>query len=168
MGSIPDLDDLVDLCPVDYASQAIVYLSLQKKELDRAFHLNNPYPCPRQNLVDYIRSRGYILEKLPYQQWQEKLKTVSNSKQNSLSPLLPFFSKRWSEKQLTIPEFYEQAWKPQIDCQATVEALKNSAIACPPADKKLLDTYFSYFIDSGFIEAPIDNLSPHLGDTENG
>jgi len=157
MGSIPDLDDLVDLCPVDYASQAIAYLSLQKNSIDRAFHLNNPYPCPRQNLVDYIRSRGYDLEQLPYQQWQQQLKAVSSSQQNSLSPLLPFFSKRWSEKQLTIPEFYEQAWKPQIDCQATMEALKNSAIACPPADKKLLDTYFSYFIDSGFIEAPTNN-----------
>lgn len=159
MGSIPDLDDLVDLSPVDYAGRAIVYLSLQKEAINRSFHLNNPNPCHRQNLFDYIRSRGYPLERVSYSQWQERLKNLSNSQQNALSPLLPFFSKRWSKEQLTIPELYQQDWKPQIDCQATVKALQGSAIACPPADKKLLDTYFSYFIRSGFIEAPLNTFT---------
>ena len=159
MSTIPDLDDLVDLSPVDYASKAIAYLSRQKEVLNRSFHLNNPHPCPRKKLFDYIRSRGYPLERLPYQQWQERLANLSDSQQNALSPLLSFFSKRWSTEGLTIPEFYQQDWKPKFDCQATIEALQESSIVCPPADKKLLDTYFSYFIRSGFIEAPLNPSS---------
>jgi thioester reductase-like protein len=159
MGSIPDLEDWIDLSPVDYASQAIVYLSQQKNLLNHSFHLNNPHPCPREKMLDIIRAYGYPLKKLPYEKWQEQLQILSNSCPNSLSPLLTFFSKRWSQNQLTIPELYQRIWKPQFDCQATLKALMQGSISSPPTVEKLLHIYLPYFVHSGFIKAPFNSYN---------
>ncbi len=64
-----------------------------------------------------------------------------------LSPLLPFFPERSSQKQVSNPAAIE------FDCQNTLDGLAGSSIACPPIDEQLLHTYISYLIRSGFIEA---------------
>lgn len=146
-----DLDITLDLSPVDYNSRAIVYLSRQKESLGKVFHLQNPFPLHWGKLVDFICSLGYPINKISYEDWQAKL---SNQRENPLYPLLPFFIRRWSEKQLTYLELNQQAIRPQINCQETLTALANTSIVCPPLDKKLLNTYFSYFIRNGFLDSP--------------
>ncbi|GAB1544681.1 hypothetical protein NUACC21_73570 [Scytonema sp. NUACC21] len=152
LGSImTDLDMMLDLSPVDYNSQAIVYLSRQKESLGKAFHLHNPQLLHWKQLVDFICSMGYPMERVSYKEWQMKL---SQARDNVLYPLLPFFSHKWSNEQLTYIELNEQGRRPLIGCEHTLAALAGSSIVCPPLDSKLLNTYFSYFIRSGFLEAP--------------
>jgi malonyl CoA-acyl carrier protein transacylase len=152
MGSImADLDLMLDLSPVDYNSQAIVYLSTQKESRGKTFHLQNPQLLHWSQLVDFICSMGYPIEKVSYEDWQIQL---SNSQENPLYPLLPFFRHKWSEQQLTYIELNEQGRRPEIGCEETLNALAGTAIVCPPLDSKLLETYFSYFIRSGFVDAP--------------
>ncbi|WP_193196927.1 hypothetical protein [Nostoc sp. MG11] len=74
--------------------------------------------------------------------------------ENPLYPLLPFFVKRWTEKQLTITEIYQQSRRMQISCQETLAALANTDIVCPPVESNLLNTYLSYFKCSGFLTTP--------------
>ncbi len=151
MGSImSDLDLLLDLSPVDYNSRAIVYLSKQKTSLGQAFHLQNPHLLHWHELTQFICSLGYPIQRISYEAWQEQL---SHERDNPLYPLLPFFRHQWSDN-LTYIELNEQGYRPLIDCEATVAALSESSIVCPPLDAQLLSTYFSYFINSGFLEAP--------------
>lgn len=145
MGSIASITDILDLSPVDYVSQSIVYLSRQPKALSQSFHLNNPQPIYWHQLTDFIRSLGYPIELISYQNWQSQLRKQARSQSNPLYPLLPFFLKNSPE--------HQQAREPEISCQATQTALAESSITCPPVDTKLLNTYFDYFIRSSFLDA---------------
>lgn len=154
MGSVPDLDLLLDLSPVDYVSGAIAHLSLQSTNLNQTFHLMNPQSLPWNHLFDWMRSFGYALERLSFNQWQEQIKQLTPCQNNSLYALRPFFLKQWSEQSLTILELYQQMYKPEFDCQHTLQALQASNISCPSLSSALLQTYFSHFVECGFLKAP--------------
>ncbi|MBW4616302.1 MAG: polyketide synthase, partial [Desmonostoc vinosum HA7617-LM4] len=55
------------------------------------------------------------------------------------------------DEQLTIPDLYLQAKRPIISCQATLNALAGSSIACPSIDSQLLMTYTAYLVQTGFL-----------------
>ncbi|MFN6561342.1 MAG: thioester reductase domain-containing protein [Nostoc sp. ChiSLP01] len=151
MGSFPDVEYMLDMSPVDYVSKAIVYLSRQKESIGKAFHLQHPQPAPLKVLVDWIRSFGYSVEMIPYEQWQSELINNVSSVDNPLYTLRPFLLERWSDEQLTIPDLYLQARRPHISCQDTLHALAGSSIACPTIDSQLFMTYTAYLIQSGFL-----------------
>ena len=151
MGSMPNIDCEVTFVPVDYVSRAIVFLSQQKESLGQAFHLNNPNHSTWRSVARWIDTFGYPLRLIPYQQWESELMETSGSRNdNILSSLLPFFLRRWSKEQLTFSELAQSRAK--LNCEETVARLANTSIVCPSVDSKLLDTYFSYFNRSGFLE----------------
>jgi thioester reductase-like protein len=141
MGSMTDITDRLDLAPVDYLSQSIVYLSKQKDSLGKAFHLNNPQPIYWQELTDFIGSIGYQIEHIDYKNWQIQLNNSVRSRDNPLYHLLPFYHNH-----------YQQSSDSKISCLATQNALAGSSIRCPPVNTQLLNTYFSYFIRSGWLK----------------
>jgi thioester reductase-like protein len=151
MGAFPDLDYLMDMSPVDYVSKAIVHLSRQEKSIGKAFHLQHPQPVPLKKLVDWMRSFGFPIQVVPYEQWQAQLTHNLTSQENPLYTLRPFLLERWSQEGLTIPDLYVQARRPIISCQETLEALAGSSIICPPIDSQLFMIYSSFLIESGFL-----------------
>ncbi len=151
MGTFPDVDYMLDMSPVDYVSKAIVYLSRQPESLGKAFHLQHPQPISLKDLVEWVKSFGYPIEMIPYEQWQSKLINEVSSTENPLYTLRPFLLERWSDEQLTIPDLYLQSRRPTISCQATLQALSGSSITCPPIDSQLLMTYTSYLVQTGFL-----------------
>ncbi|MFN6476573.1 thioester reductase domain-containing protein [Nostoc sp. DedQUE07] len=152
MGSMPQLDYFLDLSPVDYVAQGIVYLSRQKQAIGKCYHLNNPHPYHWQDLFAWLCSLGYSIQLIPYQQWQKQLSATMRTNQNVLTSLIPFFCKQWGREEITIPELYQQNIRPKISCQETLNTLRETAIICPPVDTALLKIYFSYFLISGYLE----------------
>ncbi|MBE9044167.1 thioester reductase domain-containing protein [Pleurocapsales cyanobacterium LEGE 10410] len=152
MGSFPDLDYLLDMSPVDYVSQSIVYLSQQPESIGRAFHLQHPQPVHLSKIVKLLSFVGYKIDRLPDRQWQAELKNTVEP-DNPLFTLQPFLLEKRTEAQLTILELYLQSNRPTISCQDTLKALKGSGISCPPINHKLLLNYFRSFLDSGFLQA---------------
>ena len=150
MGSIPDMNCGITLVPVDYVSRAIVYLSQQQESLGRAFHLNNPNYTAWSELTSWINDFGYIVRQITYEEWETQL--INTSTENVLKPLLPFFLRRWSDQKLTFAGLGQQRVK--LNCQETVNILAADSITCPRFDSELLNTYFSYFIDSDFLNNP--------------
>jgi thioester reductase-like protein len=151
MGYFPDVDYMLDMSPVDYVSKAVVYLSRQETSIGKAFHLQHPQPASLKSLVEWIRTFGFSLEMIPYEQWQAELINNVTSQENPLYTLRPFLLERWSDEQITIPDLYLQARRPIISCEATLEALKESSIVCPEIDSQLLITYTSYLMQTGFL-----------------
>ncbi len=151
MGSFPEVDYMLDMSPVDYVSKAIVHLSRQKESIGKAFHLQHPQPVPLTVLVDWVRSFGYPVDVIPYDAWQDKLINNVTSAENPLYTLRPFLLERRSEEQLTIPDLYLKARRPEISCEDTLNALAGSGVICAPIDSKLFMTYTAYLIESGFL-----------------
>ncbi|MBE9211188.1 amino acid adenylation domain-containing protein [Plectonema cf. radiosum LEGE 06105] len=147
MGIAPQMDDALDnLTPVDYVSKAIVHLSQQKESLGKAFHLLNPHPTPMNELFNLIPTLGYPLQQVPYQQWLEQLVKESQlDSDNVLKPLLPVYSQNTTD---STPE-------PEFDLTNTHQGLVGTDIIFPSMELQLLETYFSYFIKSGYLTAPL-------------
>jgi thioester reductase-like protein len=150
MGCFPDVDYMLDGSPVDYVSKAIVHLSKQKESIGHAFHLQHPEPVPLSNLIEQMRSFGFPIDLVPYEEWQKQLMNIT-SEDNPLFTLRSFLLQRWSDKKLTVPDLYLKSQRPVVSCQATLDALAGSGIVCPAFDAKLFMTYSAYLIENGFL-----------------
>lgn len=148
LGRVPDLDVMADLVPVDYVSGAIVHLSRRPETIGKVFHLANPSPLRFADLVAWAGGRGYALECVPFERWRSEM--------FNYAPLLQ--GTAWESFLGLIEELDEQqAFLPRFDCQAALHGLAGSGIACPPVGPELLETYFGYFLDSGFLGTPSGN-----------
>ena len=140
-------DSLVNLIPVDYAVKAIVHLSSQPKSLGKTFHLFNPQPTPWNEVANSIISLGYPLKQLNYEKWRkELLATLEQFADNPLSPLIGTFAESNQPNKNT-----EENINQKIAANNTNSGLAGTSIICPPCDRQLLSTYFSYLIDRGYL-----------------
>lgn len=149
MGFIPNLEAQVTFVPVDYVSQAVVYLSQQKTSPGKAFHLTTSDMIQWNDLTRWINTLGYSLEIIAYEEWENKLKEIDISAKNELTPLLPFFLKRWSQEQLTFVQLAKRRAK--LSCEATIAATKEANIKSPNVTYEMFKAYFSYFVRTGFL-----------------
>jgi thioester reductase-like protein len=152
LGKAPQLDIRVEMVPVDYASKAIVHLSQQEQAFTRVFHhLIHPKSMPFSELIEWIKAYGYPIKTTPYDRWLENLARAHPlTATDNLQPLIPMFRERVFED-MSLFETLEQ--RPKFDSQYTVEGLNNSEITCP-TPQELLDIYFKYLINTGFLEPP--------------
>lgn len=147
LGAAPAGNTSFDLVPVDYVSQAIIHLSKQQESLGKAFHLVNPRPLDANVLIDSIRSLGYPIERISYEQWRTELFNIArNSPEHPLYPLVPFFEASDSQP--------SNATTVTFDCQNTLAGLANTGITCPQISDRLLHTYLSYLIHKNFLNPP--------------
>jgi amino acid adenylation domain-containing protein/thioester reductase-like protein len=151
MGSAPEGNLHEDIIPIDYASQAIVYLSQQPQCFGQAFHLVNPQSLEVNMLLDVLCSYNHPLTQVPYAQWRTTLSDLARqSPEQTLSALLPFFP---SQTQHQIQQQHQPPAELRLDCRNTLAGLAGSGITCPALDKSLLRTYVDYLVQSHALEA---------------
>jgi thioester reductase-like protein len=153
LGGYPDLSAKHEyFVPADYASRAIVHLSLRPQSLGQIFHIVNPKPMEFLMFMQWITDYGYPLQRMPYLEWQQRLiQQTRYSQENALYPLVPMQVEKMY-KGLTLPELYQH--HPYLDCQNTLDGLAGSGIVCPEIGGDLLRMYFDYFIRNGYLTAP--------------
>ena len=148
LGIMPDRQEYEEnLIPVDYASRAIVYLSLQQSSVGQIFHITNPCSNSKNDLFDYAIQLGYPLKKLPFEVW--KAEVVERAKDDptiALHPLVPMYAQPWDLSRISK--------RLNFDCRNTLAGLANSGIVCPPVNEQLLQTYFAYFANAGDFPQP--------------
>jgi thioester reductase-like protein len=162
MGAAPDLKQWVNMTPIDYASKAITYLSIQTRSLNKAFHILNPQTLPWNEMVKGIEQFGYPIQRLSYDKWQTKLLKLESTQDNALSPMRSLFAER-SKNQLTYLETFLMTSR-SFDCQNTLTGLSGTSIACPPIDTRLLNAYLIFFNYSGLLHPPLKDIAA-LGET---
>ncbi|MEL6332932.1 MAG: amino acid adenylation domain-containing protein, partial [Cyanobacteria bacterium J06626_26] len=170
--SMPNLDVSLDLNPCDYVSQAIVYLSQQQTSLGNVFHLVNPQPLSMADVYQYVRSVGFPMEFVEYEQWRSKLVKQGNSPDNALYPLIPILAEQdnitfegdgvSSKGKQVDPHTVKPVVQP-FDASDTLASLENSSIVCPALDEKLLANYFAYLVQSGFLS---ENIAMNRSDQD--
>ncbi|HHB93162.1 MAG TPA: NAD-dependent epimerase/dehydratase family protein [Thioploca sp.] len=146
IGKFPTLNIPITILPVDYASKAIVHLSLQSKLPNKAFHLFNPNLILWRTLFDKIRSLGYLIEEVSYDNWLTELKNEASKHPNDkLYQFLLLFLR--SPNNL-------MANKPLFDAHQTINELETANIICPRIDTELIPIYLKYFQKIGYISLP--------------
>jgi amino acid adenylation domain-containing protein/thioester reductase-like protein len=149
--SSPKMDLQMNLTPVDYVSQSIVHLSRQHTSWGQAFHLSNSHTLSLEQLASYIQSLGYKMQSLAYDRWHQQLIGLGIDQENALNPFAVALTLK-SDRQ--IPDCLEVLSLGKVSCQNAIKELSQISIHCPSLNTNLLDTYFSYFRQSGFLGDP--------------
>ncbi|MEG4345119.1 amino acid adenylation domain-containing protein [Microcoleus sp. A003_D6] len=145
LGSFPEVEMMVEMIPVDYVSKAIVCISQAQSSLGKAFHISNPHQISFNYLSSWIQNFGYSVQQTSFEKWRKELiHHVNDFPENALHSLLPMFPEESDSQKL---EF-------RFDNQNTLKALSKTEIYCPPVNAELLNIYFSYFLNIGFLSAP--------------
>ncbi len=149
MRSAPNLDWSLDCCAVDYVADAIVGLSHQATNSLQVFHLSNQTRRHWREVVLWMNLFGYSIRLVPYREWLSQLRTSAVFPSHPLYRLRSFFLARpIAESNLTLPELYEEKHRNAVSCERTLQKLSNISLSCPPLNAKLLERYFSAFIES--------------------
>jgi amino acid adenylation domain-containing protein/thioester reductase-like protein len=146
MGIVPDIEAVLNFVPVNYVSQAIAHLSRQQQIYGKTFYIVNPQPIEWKQLVNWMEGIGYPLQKVSFQVWYDRL--VEVVKHNSENPLAPFVSI------LTYDLIQKLLGAFEFTSENTLNELNRHSIFCSRIDEELLQTYFSYFIESGYLKSP--------------
>jgi thioester reductase-like protein len=142
LGAAPDLDLLVDMVPVDFASAALVQLSSRPESLGQTFHLGHPQPIAWRDLVAALESFGYPLRRLPFEAWTAAVHHYATHRQDGRAVL--------SVGGLSLAELRESLIA-QYDCRATLDTL---GVQPPAIDPALLRAGFAYLVKAGLLHAP--------------
>jgi amino acid adenylation domain-containing protein/thioester reductase-like protein len=155
MGIAPDWNMPIDTLPVDYLSRVIVHLSSKPESAGSTFNFSNPRSLMWTQLVDWMVQFGYSLKVVPYAQWLTTVKEqAQNRPEHPLYPFLSFLIDSLPGYQQSVPEIYFQTNLISFDTQNIQDGVADIASDFPALDDRLLTTYFSYFIRSGFLPTP--------------
>ena len=164
MGSAPDLDWLMDFCPVDHMAKVIAGTVLSPSISPRVLHVLNPRKRHWREAVLWMIFSGYPLRLEPYAQWLSQLNAACTNSHFALRPLRSFFAEPVSgQGGLTIPELLEENRRSQATTTHTAKVLPELHInPCPRLGGHLLNRYFSSLIAEGFLQAPSGGMWEQL------
>jgi hypothetical protein len=156
LGCAPDLDWLVDACPVNEVATAVCSLSARHEDSLLVSHLVHSQPRYWRELVLWMNIYGYPVKLMPYSQWAGLLAQEAISSAHPLYPLRPFFLHRIPEADgLALPEIYEAHRHSEVVATKTRLALAAESMQFSALDSDLFERYFEAFRETGFLpEAP--------------
>ncbi|MDF5727434.1 MAG: non-ribosomal peptide synthase/polyketide synthase, partial [Rhizonema sp. PD38] len=139
--SAPEMNSMEKITPVDYLAKALIHLSQQPESLGKAFHLISSNSAPWSQFINCIRSLGYPLQQLSYEDWQaELLRNTQISTDNALYSTISLAEYNTSSKSKV-----NAASSLKFDCQNTLNGLADTGICWPEVDDKLLQAFFANF-----------------------
>ncbi len=145
-GAFPDIKCNLDIAPVDYVSQAVVHLALEKNAVGQAYHLTNPNCLTTSEALDLFEGLGYRFDVLPFEEVRARLVADPDLTNN---PLFIY--------QAALAEMDARSLEiPKYDTTIAERALEGSGIRCPPVDFRLLGTYLHYLRSVGFMPEPLE------------
>lgn len=141
IGYVADIDTFIDMVPVDYVSKAIATIYRADDIKENIFNISNLKPIKLSAYVEWLKDRGYNMERVHFKEWKNKLFDESDFVN---SPLYPFrqFIYELAENQTKIGIY---------DCKNTLDILNKQGIVCPAVDTELLTTYLNYFNKINFL-----------------
>jgi FkbH-like protein/thioester reductase-like protein len=144
LNCLPDIDTVVDLVPIDFASQSIVKISLEATSLGKCFHISHPRAPRMREVIDWYRDFGYPVKSLRWEDWKALLAGLGSKRaENALYPFSDFIE-GMRESQARIPDF---------DMSNTLDVVRRTGLEAPDPFL-LLERYFRYFIRVGFVAPP--------------
>lgn len=142
MGSVPNIEIMGGIVPVDFVSNAIVHLASQPESFGKTFHLSSIKQSNFIDVFEMIAARGVPIKQLPFEQWKTDYYALAKQfPEESFHAFLPLINQVGKES-LSLP---------RLDLTNTLAGLEGSSIVCPSVDDQLIDTYVKYFVKSGLV-----------------
>jgi amino acid adenylation domain-containing protein/thioester reductase-like protein len=155
LGSAPVFDMTINIAPVDFFSKGAIYLSRQTSSYGKNFNFINPQPVSMENFVEMMDQCGYPIKKVSHREWEDLL----INRMKTLDGIVSVLTSKMCETNLSYLEKCSVGAN-TVSCQNVLNGLRGTGIDCPPIEGSLLNTYFSYYASSGFIEAPKTLATP--------
>ena len=145
LGKAPRMRNVLNACPVDYVSRAIVHVAANPNSVGKCYHFFPPTTQRFSDLFDGVIAAGYKVEYVDYLQWRDELMalTLSESKTNALYPLLHF----------VLDDLPSSSRTPTLDTTQLQAQLEGSGIKFAGISE-LMPTYLKYLVEVGFIGTP--------------
>ncbi|GIE28527.1 hypothetical protein Ait01nite_015720 [Actinoplanes italicus] len=154
-GLAPDIDLSMDLVPVDVLAAQIVHLALTRTRQSRTYHLTNPRPATLGDMTEVLRSHGYRMRTLPFDEWVSRaVEFVAENPRHPFTPFVPLWVDRCPRSGLVVKQMYFTSVFPRFGRGNAERALAGSGLSMPPVDAALLDHYVRFFRRSGYLPAP--------------
>jgi thioester reductase-like protein len=141
LGLAPDWNEKIALIPVNFASHAVVNISLFHPEISHVYHLDHPKPILWNDLVAWLNDFGFNIKLCSYTEWRQHLFTLP--KENVLYPFLSYYLAEETEPH-----------SPGTAMEHTLAALNQLDISYPEINDDLLHLYMHYLCSSGFLPIP--------------
>lgn len=158
----------IEMIPVDALSRAIVHLAVAADLLGQTYHLASPEPMRWRDLGIVLRSRGYALDFVSYDEWKRRLAVFGRTKGNALRPLLRFFTRPMPGMAAPSPEMFIRPPRPVFDSTATQAVLAPDGLVPPRLTPELLATYLDFFVRQGWLDKPKVAMPSATGSVHRG
>lgn len=131
LGKAPHLSGKINLTPINYATQAMVYLTQQSTNWGQTFHVINPSSISWETLLRDMQANGYCLETQPFSFWLSELREqVQAGYRNELATFLSILNE---EEDLPLDNI-------EFDTTLSQAVLSKSSLICPPVNAHLMLT----------------------------
>ncbi|MEL6554743.1 MAG: amino acid adenylation domain-containing protein [Cyanobacteria bacterium J06621_11] len=149
LGCAPSSQMVINIAPVNFFSQGVIYLSQQEASIGKSFNFINPNPVGMAEFTQAISDCGYPVELVDHAKW-EAVMLENLGKFDGIVSVLT--SKMSAEQPSYIERSSVNAW--QVSCQNILTGLEATPIECPKINAEFLAPYLRYFAEIGFIESP--------------
>jgi thioester reductase-like protein/amino acid adenylation domain-containing protein len=140
LGCAPEVEGWhMEMTPVDFVAAAILHLASDQAAQGGTYHLANPDPLPADEVFDRLEEQGYPLERLPYDEWLQKIEAAP-PEEGSPGEVLQGASPS-----------AEELWEENIYDDSNARRALNDGPTRPAIDGELMETYARYFAQQGWI-----------------
>jgi thioester reductase-like protein/amino acid adenylation domain-containing protein len=143
LGCAPEVEGWhMEMTPVDFVAAAILHLASKRAAQGGTYHLANPDPPPADEVFDRLEKQGYPLDRLPYDEWRQKI-DAAPPEEGSPGEVLQGASPSADE-----------LWEGNTYEDRNARRALSEGPTRPAIDGDLMETYATYFARQGWIGAP--------------
>ena len=155
-GCMPRIDTLLHLVPVSDVSAALVELAVRQGITGGRFHLTPSRPTPLRELTGWLRSFGFALSELPYEEWREVLRErAARNPEAPLGALLSLLPETWK----TPPR------QDRYDQRRTREQLADTRVREEAVDEAMFHRQLEWLCRRGVLPRPGRGVTVEPGAT---
>src|SRR5918993_823073 len=133
----------MEMTPVDFVADAILHIASDPTAQGGTYHLADPDPPPAEEVYDLLEEGGYPLERLPYEEWLQKI-DAAPPQEGTPGEIVGGAASATEE--LREDNTYKDS--------NTRRILGDDGPTRPDIDVALMETYARYFARQGWTEAP--------------
>jgi amino acid adenylation domain-containing protein/thioester reductase-like protein len=146
LGSVPNVEVMGGIVPVDFVSDAILHLSSKPDSFGKTFHLSTRTQSNFTEVFAMMNSMGVAIKKIPFAQWKTDYYNLARQfPEESFHAFLPLINRIGTER-LSLP---------RLDLSNTIAGLEGSSIHVPTVTMELVETYVKYFVKAGLLSPAI-------------
>ncbi len=143
LGCAPDIEDWrMEMTPVDFVAEAVLHIASDPDSYEGTYHLANPDPSPSDEVFDLLEEQGYLLERVPYDEWLQRI-DAAPPEEDTPGEIVGGAA----------PAAEELVDDNTYDDSNTRRALGDDGPTRAAIDGDLMETYARYFAQQGWIEA---------------